>query len=59
MPVRGPVDLVTFFTFIFENFYPDAWSGIKNSIQLLGLESEITLADDEFYRPHISWRTDI
>jgi hypothetical protein len=59
VPVRGPVDLVTFANFIFGHFYPAEWAEKIGSVPLGAWASQCTLADSEYGAPHLYWRPPI
>lgn len=56
IPVRGPIQISSFFNFIFDNFYPDyrpVWLSFASHLKLN--EDEVTLTDGESVLHHINW----
>jgi len=59
IPVRGPLDLATFSTFVLRNFYPDLWPTRRAFVNTPVWHPEVTISDEEALSPHLHWRTAI
>ena len=59
IPVRGPLDLATFSSFIIANFYPRLWPTRRAFVNMPAWQPEFTISDADALLPHMHWRTAI